>query len=75
MSICYLSSIPYGWGVDEQTLYLICGARRRRRAMTSLDYQSHHPGYYPCTWPAECGGNRRQKLVGSKGKFFRSTPK
>lgn len=26
-----------------------------------LDRDEHHPGYWPSTWPVECGGNRRQK--------------
>lgn len=35
--------------------------------MTHLDYQVKQLGYYPSPWPAECGGPRRQKLVGSGG--------
>ena len=35
--------------------------------MTQLDYQGKRPGYYPSTWAVECGGSRRQKLVGSPG--------
>lgn len=32
-----------------------------------LDYRTRLPGYYPSTWPVECGGPRRQKLVRSAG--------
>ena len=35
--------------------------------MTQLDYRTPLSGYYPSTWPVECGGPRRQKLVGSPG--------
>lgn len=35
--------------------------------MTALDYKAQRPGYYPSVWPVECGGSRRQKLVGSPG--------
>lgn len=35
--------------------------------MTELDYRTRLSGYYPSTWPVECGGPRRQKLVGSPG--------
>ncbi len=35
--------------------------------MTKLDRSETLDGYYPSTWPAECGGPRRQKLVGSPG--------
>ena len=28
---------------------------------TALDRGQRHPGYWPSTWPVECGGNRRQK--------------
>lgn len=27
----------------------------------SVDRAQHHPGYWPSSWPVECGGNRRQK--------------
>ncbi len=30
-------------------------------AQTGLDRSEAHPGYWPSTWPVECGGNRRQK--------------
>ncbi len=30
---------------------------------TSLDRAATHPGYWPSTWPVECGGNRRQKAA------------
>lgn len=32
-----------------------------------LDYRERLSGYYPSVWPLECGGPRRQKLVGSTG--------
>lgn len=32
-------------------------------AKTRLDRAEHHPGYWPSTWPVECGGNRRQKAA------------
>ena len=28
---------------------------------TSVDRSDPNPGYWPSTWPVECGGNRRQK--------------
>ena len=28
---------------------------------TALDRSQSHPGYWPSSWPVECGGNRRQK--------------
>jgi hypothetical protein len=28
---------------------------------TNLDRSERHPGYWPSSWPVECGGNRRQK--------------
>ena len=28
---------------------------------TALDRATRLPGYYPSSWPVECGGNRRQK--------------
>lgn len=31
--------------------------------MTSTDRVGQHPGYWPSTWPVECGGNRRQKAA------------
>lgn len=31
--------------------------------MTLLDRQNPHPGYWPSSWPVECGGNRRQKAA------------
>lgn len=31
--------------------------------MTALDRASSHPGYWPSSWPVECGGNRRQKAA------------
>ena len=31
--------------------------------MTSLDRTTLHPGYWPSSWPVECGGNRRQKTA------------
>jgi hypothetical protein len=35
---------------------------------TPLDRAAFLPGYYPSPWPAECGGNRRQKAaVGGLG--------
>ena len=34
---------------------------------TLLDYKVSKPGYFPGVWPVECGGSRRQKLVGSPG--------
>ena len=30
---------------------------------TALDRAARLPGYYPSTWPVECGGNRRQKAA------------
>ena len=39
--------------------------------MTELDYRTRLPGYYPSAWPVECGGPRRQKLVGSPGPALR----
>ena len=30
-------------------------------AMTEIDRDTNHPGYFPSAWPVECGGNRRQK--------------
>ncbi len=30
---------------------------------TKSDRSSHLPGYYPSSWPVECGGNRRQKAA------------
>jgi len=30
---------------------------------TALDRAGRLPGYYPSTWPVECGGNRRQKAA------------
>ena len=39
--------------------------------MTELDYRTKRPGYYPSTWAVECGGSRRQKLVGSPGLALR----
>jgi hypothetical protein len=30
---------------------------------TLLDRAAYLPGYYPSSWPVECGGNRRQKAV------------
>jgi hypothetical protein len=30
---------------------------------TVLDRAEPHPGYWPSTWPVECGGNRRQKAA------------
>ena len=35
--------------------------------MTTLDYRTTLPGYYPSAWPVECGGPRRQKLARSAG--------
>lgn len=35
--------------------------------MTTMDYRTKLPGYYPSAWPVECGGPRRQKLVRSPG--------
>ncbi|MEC8998727.1 MAG: hypothetical protein VYC56_00405 [Actinomycetota bacterium] len=34
--------------------------------MTELDRTSPHPGYWPSTWPVECGGNRRQKAAAGR---------
>ena len=31
--------------------------------MTTLDRNIAHPGYWPSSWPVECGGNRRQKAA------------
>jgi hypothetical protein len=31
--------------------------------MTALDRSQSHPGYWPSSWPVECGGNRRQKAA------------
>lgn len=31
--------------------------------MTQLDRAEPHAGYWPSTWPVECGGNRRQKAA------------
>jgi len=31
--------------------------------MTGIDRAEHHPGYWPSSWPVECGGNRRQKAA------------
>ena len=31
--------------------------------MTTLDRSTTHPGYWPSSWPVECGGNRRQKAA------------
>lgn len=31
--------------------------------MTGLDRSNPHPGYWPSSWPVECGGNRRQKAA------------
>ena len=39
--------------------------------MGGLDYKEALPGYYPSVWPVECGGPRRQKLVGSPGLRLR----
>lgn len=38
--------------------------------MTTLDYRSTLPGYYPSAWPVECGGPRRQKLAATPGPRF-----
>lgn len=40
---------------------------------TTLDYtMMNKPGYYAgSVWPVECGGSRRQKLVGSRGLGIR----
>lgn len=32
-------------------------------ADTLLDRDEPHPGYWPSSWPVECGGNRRQKAA------------
>ena len=34
--------------------------------MTALDRNHHHPGYWPSSWPVECGGNRRQKAASGR---------
>ncbi len=31
--------------------------------MTGVDRSQPHPGYWPSSWPVECGGNRRQKAA------------
>ncbi len=31
--------------------------------MTALDRATNQPGYYPSSWPVECGGNRRHKAA------------
>jgi hypothetical protein len=33
---------------------------------TSLDREARLPGYYPSSWPVECGGNRRQKAAAGR---------
>ncbi len=38
--------------------------------MSTLDYKTRLPGYYPSAWAVECGGPRRQKLVRSAGPAF-----
>lgn len=35
--------------------------------MTALDHEGPIAGYWPSPWPVECGGPRRQKLVGLPG--------
>lgn len=35
--------------------------------MTVLDYTTNLPGYFPSSWPVECGGPRRQKLTRAPG--------
>jgi len=40
--------------------------------VTELDYRTKRPGYYPSAWAVECGGSRRQKLVGSAGLALQS---
>ncbi len=34
--------------------------------MTARDREHPHPGYWPSSWPVECGGNRRQKSAAGR---------
>jgi hypothetical protein len=40
--------------------------------VTDLDFRARSAGYFDSAWPAECGGPRRQKLVGSPGLALRA---
>ncbi len=35
--------------------------------VTGIDADGPIPGYWPCAWPGECGGPRRQKLSAAPG--------
>ncbi len=35
-------------------------------AVTGLDRDETHSGYWPSAWPVECGGNRRQKTANGR---------
>lgn len=43
--------------------------------MTGIDYKSKLPGYFPSSWPVECGGSRRQKLTRAPGPAIGASEK